>query len=107
MHRIGLIGTGRIGIIHGLNVAANPKGSLVALCDPDTGAASQLARRTGAELGDVDSIIAANDIDAALICSPTDTHSDLIERCARAGKAILRKADRSFCRARSARGSGC
>ena len=29
------------------------------------------------------------DIDAVVICTPTDTHADLIERFARAGKAIF------------------
>ncbi|TIO49119.1 MAG: inositol 2-dehydrogenase, partial [Mesorhizobium sp.] len=31
----------------------------------------------------------AKDIDAVIICTPTDTHADLIERFARAGKAIF------------------
>ncbi len=31
----------------------------------------------------------AADIDAVVICTPTDTHADLIERFARAGKAIF------------------
>lgn len=89
MHRLGLIGAGRIGIIHGINAAANPDARLVALTDPDSAAAEKLAKRTGAVVGTVDEIIDANDIDAVMICSPTDTHADLIERCARAGKAIF------------------
>ena len=36
-----------------------------------------------------DAIIAATDIDAVLICSPTDTHADLIEDAVRAGKAVF------------------
>jgi len=31
----------------------------------------------------------AADIDAVIICTPTDTHADLIEDFARAGKAIF------------------
>ena len=44
----------------------------------------------------VDEIIAANDIDAVLIGTPTDTHADLIER-ARQGRqgGVLREAGRS------------
>ena len=40
-------------------------------------------------IGTVDSIIEAKDIDAVVICTPTDTHADLIERAARAGKAVF------------------
>lgn len=89
MHRLGLIGAGRIGIIHGLNAAANPTAKLVALTDPDTAAAERLAQRTGVAVRSVDDIVTAADVDAVLICSPTDTHADLIERCAAAGKAIF------------------
>ncbi len=89
MHRLGLIGAGRIGIIHGLNAAANPGARLVALSDPDATAAATLATQTGAEVRSVQDIVEGADVDAVLICSPTDTHADLIERCARAGKAIF------------------
>jgi myo-inositol 2-dehydrogenase/D-chiro-inositol 1-dehydrogenase len=37
----------------------------------------------------VDEILAAKDVEAVAICSPTDTHADLIERAAKAGKAIF------------------
>ena len=42
-----------------------------------------------AEVRTIDAIEAADDIDAVVICTPTDTHADLIERFARAGKAIF------------------
>lgn len=89
MHRLGLIGAGRIGTIHGLNAAANPASRLVALTDPDAVVAEKLAGQIGASVRSVEDIVDADDIDAVLICSPTDTHADLIERCARAGKAIF------------------
>lgn len=54
-------------------------------------AAETLARQYGAELRSIDAIEAAGDIDAVVICTPTDTHADLIERFARAGKAIFAK----------------
>ena len=37
----------------------------------------------------IDAIEKAKDIDAVVICTPTDTHADLIERFAKAGKAIF------------------
>ncbi|TIV42571.1 MAG: inositol 2-dehydrogenase, partial [Mesorhizobium sp.] len=37
----------------------------------------------------IEAIEKAGDIDAVIICTPTDTHADLIERFAKAGKAIF------------------
>ncbi len=87
--RVGLVGAGRIGRIHGRNVAAHPKARLVAVADPSAGAAASLAEATGTEIWEIDAVVEAADIDALVICTPTDTHADLIERAARAGKAIF------------------
>ena len=46
-------------------------------------------RRSGAKTGSVEDVIAAKDVDAILIATPTDTHADLIEQAAKAGKMIL------------------
>ena len=46
-------------------------------------------RAYGCEIRTIDEIEKASDIDAVIICTPTDTHADLIERFARAGKAIF------------------
>jgi myo-inositol 2-dehydrogenase / D-chiro-inositol 1-dehydrogenase len=87
--RIGLIGAGRIGRIHGGNVAAHPRARLLAIADASAPAAQALADATGAMVDRLDAIIAREDIDAVIICTPTDTHAELIERAARAGKAIF------------------
>lgn len=89
MLRFGLLGAGRIGQIHGRNIAASPEAELAAVADVDRKAATALAERTGAEVRDVAAIIASADIDAILIATPTDTHADLIEDAAKAGKAVL------------------
>ncbi len=86
---IGLLGAGRIGRIHGGNMAAHPKARLAAIADASPEAARTVAEATGARVATVDEILAAPDIDAVVICTPTDTHADLIERAARAGKAIF------------------
>ncbi len=39
--------------------------------------------------GGTDELIAHPGIDAVIICSPTDTHADYVERCARAGKHVF------------------
>jgi len=87
--RFGLLGAGRIGKVHAKAVTANPKAKLVAVADAMPAAASDLAGQYGAEVRSIAAIEAAADIDAVVICTPTDTHADLIERFARAGKAIF------------------
>ena len=87
--KIGLLGAGRIGRIHGGNIAAHPRASLAAVADADAAAAQRLAMTSDATIGTVDSIVGSKDIDAVVICTPTDTHADLIERAARAGKAVF------------------
>ena len=89
MLRFGLLGAGRIGQIHGRNAAASPKSTLVAIADPFPKAAESLAAATGAEVRDIDAIFTSKDIDAIMICTPTTTHADFIERGAKAGKAIF------------------
>src|SRR5206468_9206000 len=84
--RVGLLGAGRIGRIHGGNIAAHPRATLAAVADADAAAAEQLAKLTGASVATVEAIIDAEDIAAVFICTPTDTHADLIERATRAGK---------------------
>jgi myo-inositol 2-dehydrogenase/D-chiro-inositol 1-dehydrogenase len=89
MLRFGLLGAGRIGHVHGPNIAASPDATLVAVADVDKKAAAALAEKTGASVRDAAEILAAGDIDAVLIGSPTDTHADYIEAAARSGKAVL------------------
>ena len=87
--KIGLLGAGRIGRIHGGNIAAHPRARLAAVADADAAAAQRLAASGGATISSVDAIIADRDIDAVVICTPTDTHADLIERAVRAGKSVF------------------
>lgn len=87
--RIGMIGAGRIGKIHGSNIAARDDASCVAVADADAKAAGALARATGAKVATIDGILADKSIDAVAICTPTDMHADLISRAAEAGKAIF------------------
>lgn len=89
MIRIAVLGAGRIGRIHGRNAAFHPQARLVAVADPHTPSAEALAAMTGAEVAPLDSIVERPDVDAILICTPTTTHADLIERGARAGKAVF------------------
>ncbi|KRA99996.1 inositol 2-dehydrogenase [Devosia sp. Root685] len=87
--RFGLLGAGRIGKVHAKAIGSNPKAKLVAVADPMADAANAIAAQYGADVRTIDTILASADIDAVVVCTPTDTHADLIERFARAGKAIF------------------
>ena len=87
--RFALLGAGRIGKAHARAVSANPDAALVAVTDAMPEAAEALAAQYGAEVRTLDAIEAAGDIDAVLICTPTDTHAELIQRFARASKGIF------------------
>jgi myo-inositol 2-dehydrogenase/D-chiro-inositol 1-dehydrogenase len=88
--RIGLLGAGRIGQIHGRSAAEHKSATLAAVFDVDAKAAGAIAAATGATVAKgIPDIIGDKSIDAVLICTPTDTHADLIEQAAKAGKAIF------------------
>ncbi|WP_170327082.1 inositol 2-dehydrogenase [Ruegeria arenilitoris] len=89
MLRIGLLGAGRIGRVHAQAIAAHPQSQLCAVSDAISEAAESLAAEQGAAARDSQDIIADPSIDAVLIATPTDTHSDLIEAATQAGKAVL------------------
>ena len=87
--RFGLLGAGRIGKVHARAVGSNPQAKLVAVADAFEKAASEISAAYGAEVRSIEAIENAADIDAVIICTPTDTHAGLIERFAKAGKAIF------------------
>lgn len=89
MISIALLGAGRIGQIHGRNIAASGRARLAAIADPLPDNAEKLAQATGAPGRAADEIFADPAVDAVLIATPTDTHADLIEQAAEAGKAVL------------------
>jgi myo-inositol 2-dehydrogenase/D-chiro-inositol 1-dehydrogenase len=90
--RIGLIGAGRIGQVHASTIAYRVAGAqLAAVTDPVPGAAQAVAAKFGAlaTRADYRAMIADPDIDAVLICTPTDTHAEIVIAAAQAGKQIF------------------
>jgi myo-inositol 2-dehydrogenase/D-chiro-inositol 1-dehydrogenase len=87
--RFGLLGAGRIGKVHAKAVTGNPQAKLVAVADAMAPAAQAIADQYGCEVRTIEAILAASDIDAVVICTPTDTHADLIEAFVKAGKAVF------------------
>jgi myo-inositol 2-dehydrogenase/D-chiro-inositol 1-dehydrogenase len=82
-------GAGRIGAIHAANIAHHPDARLHAVVDVDPAAAEKLASRHGATVATQASALADPAVGAVVIASSTDTHADLVEAAARAGKAVF------------------
>jgi myo-inositol 2-dehydrogenase/D-chiro-inositol 1-dehydrogenase len=87
--KFGLLGAGRIGKVHAKAVTGDANARLVAVADAMPAAAQAIADQYGCEVRSIDAICAAKDIDAVVICTPTDTHADLIEQFVKAGKAVF------------------
>ncbi len=90
--QIGIIGAGRIGRVHAESLAFRiPEAAPAAIADPNGEVAREVAERCGIPCVVTDSKEILNDpaIDAVLICSPTETHANLIVGAARAGKHIF------------------
>ncbi len=89
MLKVGLLGAGRIGRVHAINIAAHARSQLVAVSDVNEDAAQSLASAHGAKASTSEAILSDASIDAVLIATSTDIHSDLIERATAAGKRVL------------------
>ncbi len=87
--RIAILGAGRIGQVHARAVASVPGAELVAMAEPFTEVAEQMRAQYGCDIREIEEIAASSDIDAVIICTPTDTHADLIEKFTEAGKAVF------------------
>jgi myo-inositol 2-dehydrogenase/D-chiro-inositol 1-dehydrogenase len=84
----GILGVGRIGKLHADNLVGMPGVRLKAVADPYLDPDEWTPR--GIESArEPEAVILDEEIEAVLICSPTPTHSDLIEAAARAGKQIF------------------
>ena len=103
MLKVGLLGAGRIGQVHAAVVAAHEGSKLAAVSDVYAPAAEELAAKYHAQMRSSNEIIADDTIDAILIATSTDTHSDLIEAATQAGKAVMceKPVDLSLERARA------
>lgn len=103
MKNVAIFGAGRIGRIHAANIAALPDVRLMQVYDPVSDAAAELAQQHGAMAVSLDAAFADPQIDVVAIASSTDSHSDLINRAAAAGKHIFceKPVDLSVLRARA------
>ncbi len=92
MLQIGLIGAGRIAQAHAATVAYRiSNAQLAAVTDPIAAAAQSIAAKFSIPTiaPNYQAILADPKIDAILICTPTDTHAEIMKAAARAGKQIF------------------
>ncbi len=90
--QFGIIGAGRIGKVHAETLSFRlPDTKVRAIVDTDCKAARSLAERCSIPIiaESAEQMLADPAIDAVIICSPTDTHADLIVEAAEAGKHIF------------------
>jgi myo-inositol 2-dehydrogenase / D-chiro-inositol 1-dehydrogenase len=88
--RVAVLGSGRIGSLHAELLAQRiPGAELAAVHDADDAVARQVADPLGVPTATLEDIFTAADVDAVAVCSSTDTHVDLVERAAEAGKAVF------------------
>ena len=89
MINLALLGAGRIGQAHGRAVAGHRGAHLKWVYDPIAAAAETFAAAHGAGVAGLDQILTDPEIKGVLVCTPTDTHADLICRVVSAGKAVF------------------
>ncbi|MDO4664851.1 MAG: inositol 2-dehydrogenase [Actinomycetaceae bacterium] len=90
MIRFGIIGAGRIGIVHARSVEKNLGAQLVAISDPVKEAREKLAEQYGATpVETAEEIFGNPEIDAVIVCSPTPLHVPHILEGVKAGKYVM------------------
>jgi len=90
--KVGVIGAGRIGKVHIENISVRiSSAEVVAVADPLIEEAGKVAEQFGitSVSGDYKEVLSKPEVEAVLICSPTDTHSQYIIEAAAAGKHIF------------------
>ena len=89
---VGIIGAGRIGKLHAEHLAYRvPEANILAIADIFLEAAEKCAAdlQIPSAVQDHREIMENPDIEAVIICSSTDTHAQMIEEAAAAGKHIF------------------
>jgi myo-inositol 2-dehydrogenase/D-chiro-inositol 1-dehydrogenase len=89
--RVGVLGTGRIGAMHAEFLAHRlPGAALAAVYDVDSPLAASVAAGLRVEAAaSPEELIGSPDVDAVAVCTSTDTHVELVEAAAAAGKATF------------------
>jgi myo-inositol 2-dehydrogenase/D-chiro-inositol 1-dehydrogenase len=89
VHKIAIVGAGRMGSLHAANAAASPRLSLAAVADHNETLAFGLAERLGATTRPFEEILADEAIAAVVIASSTTSHLENTLAAVAAGKAVF------------------
>jgi len=87
---LAIVGFGRIGRIHADNILANDNMTLKMVVDPFLGLEEALVKREVGQSKNIDDLLAHQNIDGVIICSPSNYHVDQI-------KQISKKTNNIFC----------
>jgi myo-inositol 2-dehydrogenase / D-chiro-inositol 1-dehydrogenase len=89
--KLAIAGLGRIGKIHLKNLCRNfPEVDVIGAMDVlDESQSIADEYNVSSFVKTIDALLALPDLDGIVICSPTDTHADYVERAAKAGKQIF------------------
>ena len=89
MIKLALLGAGRIGQVHARAISMIADANLKYVFDPILEAANLIVDRYGAIAASMDEILGDPEVQAVLICTPSDQHADQIQRAVIAGKAVF------------------
>lgn len=90
--KLGIIGAGRIGKVHATSISQRiEQAEVIAIVDPDIKEAKQMADKLGIPAFSENpmEVLHNTEIDAVVICSPTNTHTDYIKLAASKKKHIF------------------
>jgi predicted dehydrogenase len=88
--RLAIIGSGNIANTHAAAIEAIPEVRLQAVCSRNREMAEKLAQPCAARVvGSLEELLAADDIDAVLVATPSGAHADAVLPALRAGKHVL------------------
>lgn len=88
--KIGVAGAGRIGKIHIENILQNfPNVEIVLVADPSDEGVAFVEGKNLPFSREYNDIINNKEIEAVIICSPTDTHANFVELAAQSGKHVF------------------
>ena len=87
--KFAILGMGRIGKVHANTIQANSNAELAAIHDPINNEINRLQKRYSCQQMSLDDITNNDQIKGILICTPTDTHVDLIKRFLYTKKAVF------------------
>ena len=87
--KFAILGMGRIGKVHADTIQANSNAELAAIHDPINNEINRLQKRYSCQQMSLEDITNNDQIKGILICTPTDTHVDLIKRFLYTKKAVF------------------